>query len=139
MKDSNNKNLNSLLNEFKEKFEEQMDDDFNCPNALTEIYTFVKKANEEINNNSYDAKNVQEILEFFVKIDSVFKVFDFLYKKDEKKSDIDEETIQRLIEERNKFRAEKNYVKADEIKKQIIDMGVEITDNKDGTTSYKIK
>ena len=139
VKDSNNKNLNVLLNEFKEKFEEQMDDDFNCPNALTEIYTFVKKANEEINNNSYDAKNVQEILEFFVKIDSVFKVFDFLYEKDEKKSDIDEETIQRLIEERNKFRSEKNYAKADEIKKQIIDMGVEITDNKDGTTSYKIK
>ncbi len=136
---THNQALDDLLNEFKTKFEEQMDDDFNCPNALTEIHTFVKKANEEISKNSYDAKNVQEILEFFLKIDSVFKVFDFLYEKEDEKDDVDEEKINKLIEERNKFRQEKNYQKADEIKKQIIDLGVEITDNKDGTTSYRIK
>ena len=133
------KNLHELLVDFEKKFEEQMDDDFNCPNALTEIYIFVKKANEEISKNSFDAKNVQEILNFFEKIDSVFKVFDFLHKKEEKTSQIDEEQIQKLIDERNKFRAEKNYQKADEIKKQILSFGVELTDNKDGTTTFKIK
>ena len=139
VKQKHNKQLDVLLKDFEEKFVEQMDDDFNCPNALTEIFLFVKKANEEIMNNSYDAKNVSQILEFFVKIDSVFKVFDFLYEKENKESSVDEQKIQKLIDERNKFRAEKNYAKADEIKKQIIDLGVELTDNKDGTTSYKIK
>ena len=137
-KDKYNNNLKTLLKEFKAKFVEQMDDDFNCPNALTEIYTFVKKANEEIANNNYNAKNVEEIIEFFKKIDSVFKVFDFLYEKEQKMTDVDEKKIKKLIDERNKFRAEKNYAKADEIKKEIISLGVELTDNKDGTTSYKI-
>jgi len=133
-----NEDLATALKDFETKFIEQMDDDFNTQNALTEILNFVKIVNTIINNKNYNAKNVAEITQFFVKINSVFKVFDFLDEKVGKSEDKSSE-IQMLIDERNKYRMEKNFVKADEVKRQIIEMGVEITDNKDGTTGFRIK
>lgn len=132
-----NKELANALKVLKKNFEEQMDDDFNTPNAFTEILNFIKNANIIIGKEKYNAKNVEEIIEFFVKMNSVFKVFDFLDEKTESSDNTAE--IQNLIDKRNRFRAEKNFAKADELKKQIIDMGAEITDNKDGTTSFRIK
>ena len=134
-----NEKLKSYLNSLEQKFVEEMDDDFNCPNVLTEIFNFIKLSNIEISQNEYNNENINEIVEFFLKIDKVFKVFDFLYEKEDKNNSFDEGKVQKLIDERNKYRQEKDYVKADEIKKEIISMGVELTDNKDGTTSYRIK
>ena len=41
--------------------------------------------------------------------------------------------------ERNKYRKEKNFIKADELKAKIIQLGAEVFDNKDGTSTYRIK
>lgn len=133
-----NTKLGEELNIFKENFVKQMDDDFNSQNALSEIFAFVKKANTIISSEEYNGQNVQEIKEFLEKINKVFKVFDFLDKTEEKTDDI-QQKVQELINKRNQFRQNKDYASADEIKKQIISMGVEITDNKDGTTSFRIK
>jgi len=52
----------------------------------------------------------------------------------EKEHDLDVETIERLIAERNTAKSEKNWARADEIRQQLIDMGISIMDGKDGTT-----
>ena len=46
--------------------------------------------------------------------------------------------IEKLMVERNEFRAKKDFKNADIIKNKILEMGVEITDHKDGTSSYKL-
>lgn len=129
--------LAKYLNILKANFVKEMDDDLNTPNAIACIYDFVKQANTIISKGQYNQKNVNEITEFFVKIDKVFKCFDFLYTTKNVNNNI-EEKIKQLIDQRNVCRKNKDYKKADEIKLEIINMGVEIFDNKDGTTSYKI-
>ena len=135
--DKCNAELDKLLEKLMQDFEENMDDDFNTPNAITAIYDFIKCANPIIQEHNYDEQNVERIINYFKKIDKVFKCFDFLYETKQEKN-IENEILQ-LLEERNKYRQEKNFAKADEIKAQIIGLGAEIFDNKDGTTTFRMK
>ena len=48
------------------------------------------------------------------------------------------ELIELLIKIRTDARAEKNFKLSDEIRDSLKAMGIEIKDNKDGTTSYEI-
>lgn len=132
-----NANLSKELQILQKYFVQEMNDDLNTPSAIGYIYDFVKQANVIIASGQYNNKNIQEIVEYFAKIDKVFKCFDFLYEQKENKNDLQTQ-VQKLIDERNKYRQAKDYQMADKIKAQIIAMGVEIFDNKDGTTSYKI-
>ena len=133
-----NAQLHQNLTELQQNFEREMEDDFNTPNAIASIYDFVKQANTIIATGEYDAQNVQEITDYLTKIDTVFKCFDFLYNKP-KQDDQLEQQVKALVDERNKCRRAKDYVKADELKQKILSMGVELSDNKDGTTTFKIK
>ena len=133
-----NAQLHQDLTELQQNFEREMEDDFNTPNAIASIYDFVKQANTIIATGEYDARNVQEITDYLTKIDTVFKCFDFLYNKP-KQDDQLEQQVKALVDERNKCRQAKDYVKADELKQKILSMGVELSDNKDGTTTFKIK
>ena len=47
--------------------------------------------------------------------------------------DFDVATIEKLINERNTFRNEKNYQKSDQIRDKLKSLGVEIEDTPDGT------
>ena len=137
--DKFNSNLDDLLIKLEKEFEENMDDDFNTPNAIASIFDFIKEANPIIQKHEYDAKNAENIVNFFIKIDKVFKCFDFLYEKAEDNANSKEQEVKQLVEERNKYRQEKNFAKADELKAKIIALGAEIFDNKDGTTTFRIK
>ena len=48
-------------------------------------------------------------------------------------SDIDKDSIEKLIEERQEARESKDFSKADEIRSKLSDMGIEIEDTADGT------
>ena len=132
---SYNAKLSALLAEFRENFEREMNDDFNTPNAIAALFDFIKEANVIVTAHDYDEKNKAEILEYLNKIDSIFKCFDILH---ESKKDDRAERVQRLIDERNEYRKAKNYQKADELKAEIIALGVELQDNKDGTTTFRL-
>ena len=54
-------------------------------------------------------------------------------------NDVNSKEITRLIESRNEARKEKNWFKADKIRKALEGMGVVIEDNADGTTSRRKK
>ena len=51
----------------------------------------------------------------------------------EQPADIDVKRIEKLIEERNKARREKNFAKADEIRNILDEEGVILEDKKEGT------
>lgn len=136
--DGYNSDLSDKFNKMCKMFEAEMDDDFNTPNAIAAIYDFIKEANPILTTKCYNMDNVNEIVNYFVKIDKVFKCFDFLYDKQQKEDNLKGQ-IEELMQQRNKFRAEKNFVKADELKAKILALGAEIFDNKDGTSTYRIK
>ncbi len=138
--DNYNKALSDILTTLCHRFEDEMDDDFNTPNAITSIYEFIKQANQIIPTHCYNIDNINEIYGYFCKINSVFKCFDFLEVKDindDKSGKI--EMIEQLMHERNIYRQQKDYKNADKIKAKIIDMGAEVIDNKDGTSTFRLK
>ena len=52
---------------------------------------------------------------------------------------VDSEFVEKLIADRAAARKTKDFAKADAVKKQLADMGIELKDKPDGTTEWKIK
>jgi cysteinyl-tRNA synthetase len=125
-------NLEDLEKETLNNFKKAMDNDLNVPEAMKFIFNYFKEINKLLDDGAIGKDMAQASLEFIKKIDSVLGVMDFTERffeltKEQKK----------LIEERNKAREEKDWIKADEIRNKFKKEGIELVDNKDGTTIAK--
>ena len=106
-------------NKYNNLFKESLEDDLNTSNALTVLYDVIKS---DISNGTK--------LKLISSFDKVLSL-DLL-----KEENIDkelEEKINKLIEERNNYKNNKEYDKADEIRKEIEQLGVQIKDTREGT------
>lgn len=112
----------SKLEIYIEKFKDQISDDLNIANAFTVLNEVIKDAN--LNNNEKTS-----LIEEFDKVLSLD-----LMIIDKEPVNVDEELINRLLEERNEARKSKNYGRADEIRNELLNMNIEILDTKEGTT-----
>jgi cysteinyl-tRNA synthetase len=63
--------------------------------------------------------------------DSFLKQLDDIFLR---KNNINKEEINNLVEERNQARKNKNFKKADEIRKKLVEMNIEVQDSPTGTT-----
>jgi cysteinyl-tRNA synthetase len=95
----------------------------NIPNAFTVLSDVIKDS--ELNN-----REKRLLIEDFDKVLSL----DLLTIDKEDTSDVDEELVNQLINERNEVRKNKNWARADEIRKQLSEMNIELIDTKEGTT-----
>ncbi len=120
----------------REGFEREMDDDFNTPGALAEIFTFIKAVNTltpEVGN----AAVLREALAALIEIVGVIGV-DLEHR--ETGSDSGEATeklrgtVEILLELREKARANKDWGTADLIRDKLGELGIIIADTKDGPT-----
>lgn len=111
------------LADYKKLFAGHIGDDLNTPNAITVLWDAIK--DEDLSN-----KEKALLIEDF---DSVLSL-DLLIGDEKPSSDVDEALINKLIEERNRFRQEKNWAEADRVRGQLSNMGIVITDSKEGTT-----
>ena len=108
-----------LVLEYDNKFKNYLNDNLNTSMCITLLYDLLK---DERLNNSTKLK----LIESFDKVLSLD-----LLKEDEIDKEL-EEKVKQLIEERNNYKKEKNYEKADEIRKEIESMGVTIKDTREG-------
>ena len=109
-------------NDFKkydDMFKEALSNDLNTSNALTILYDVLKS---DISNNTK-----LKLIESFDKVLSLD-----LLKKNKVSNEIEEKAL-KLLEERNKYKQEKNYEKADEIRKEIESLGASIKDTREGS------
>lgn len=123
--ESNNENIDeNAEKKYKEQFIKAIENDMNTSLMLTTLYDVLKS---DVNNNTK--------LKIIKMIDSVLSL-DLL--KEEKISEEQLYKINKLIEERNIAKKEKNYQKADEIRNQLLNMNVIIKDTREGTI-FEIK
>ena len=117
--DDNNYN-EADYNKYNDKFKEAISNDLNTANAITVLYDVLKDT--EISNSTK-----LKLVESFDKVLSLDLI---------KKVEIDkelEEKVNRLIEERNNYKANKDYENADRIRSEIESLGVTIKDTREGT------
>jgi cysteinyl-tRNA synthetase len=127
---SKNKNL---LNKFQKDFYKELDDDFNTPKALAVMFEFIKSSNQLIDEGKITKKEGEEIFKFFEKLDKIFGIIDF------KKIKISFPTeINKLVQEREKARKEKNWQEADRIRAQAGRAGWAIEDTATGPIVKKV-
>ncbi|MCU6726163.1 Cysteine--tRNA ligase [uncultured Clostridium sp.] len=113
------------LAEFEKKFDEAMDDDFNTADAIAAIFELVKYANSNVTAENTKAfiNTVKE------KIVSLADILGLIVEKEEEILDSD---IEKLIEERQAARKEKNFARADEIRNLLLEKGIVLKDTREG-------
>lgn len=121
------------LENFKSKFIESVDDDFNTAEGIAILFDLLKFLNTNINHES-SLKSIELAKNYYLEIASVFGLL-----KSENKKELGSEEIENLIEERNEARKNKDYKKADEIREKLLDMDIELKDTKTGVQWKRIK
>lgn len=124
LKDDEKEYLDNL-NCYRDKYIEKMDDDFNTADAISVIFDIVKDVNSNLNINSS-----KEIIETSISlIRELGKPLGILQKTT--KISLEKE-IEKLIEERQKARKEKNFAMADKIRDDLKDKGIILLDTPQG-------
>ena len=113
------------LTEYEKKFDEAMDDDFNTADAIAAIFELVKYANSNVTAENTKAfiNTVKE------RIVSLADILGLIVEKEEEILDSD---IEKLIEERQTARKEKNFARADEIRNLLLEKGIVLKDTREG-------
>lgn len=110
---------------FSAGFEKAMDDDFNTADAVAAIFELVKYCNT---NASSD--NTEEYLEALLsQLRTLTDVLGLIVDRREEILDTD---IEKLIEERQNARKEKNFARADEIRDMLKEQGIVLEDTREG-------
>lgn len=107
------------------KFIDAMDDDLNTADAIAAIFDIVYIANTEITAD-LPKSVIRKAIDMIHELGSVLGLFN-----SESKKSIDEE-VEKLIEARNKARAEKNWAEADAIRDKLKEMNIVLKDTPNG-------
>lgn len=142
-----NSEFSQKIEEFDKKFEEAMAEDMNTPQALATIFDQIRETNKFISTNEsefstiyYEIKKSYDSLK--QKIENVFgiaiEVENAVKEEDGENMELTKKLIELLIKLRSEARSEKNFKLSDEIRDELKAFGVEIKDNKDGSTDYNL-
>jgi cysteinyl-tRNA synthetase len=109
-------------------------DDLNAPIALGALFTFVRRANAELDRNGVDKRAVEKARQVFSRIDSVLDVVPDAAGPD---PDLARWVKERLAA-RKEARARRDFANADSIRAEIEARGIAIEDTPHGT-KWKVR
>jgi cysteinyl-tRNA synthetase len=131
------KKLADATRKVREAFEREMDDDFNTPGALSEIFTFVR----EINTLTSDVGGAAVLREAMAVLTELLGILgiaigdDVLAGEGEgQAAETLKGVVDFLLELREEARKSKDFAKADQIRDRLGTLGIEVMDTKDGPT-----
>ena len=140
-----NLDFSQKIDEFDKKFEDAMDEDMNTPQALATIFDQIRETNKFISVNKDELSTIYAEIEksyesLKIKIGNVFgieiEMENSAKEEDGENMELTKKLIELLIKLRSEARSEKNFKLSDEIRDELKGLGVEIKDNRDGTTDY---
>ena len=143
--DIKNLDFSQKIDEFDKKFEDAMDEDMNTPQALATIFDQIRETNKFISVNKDELSKIYSEIEKSYeslkrKIGNVFgieiEMENSAKEEDGENMELTKKLIELLIKLRSEARSEKNFKLSDEIRDELKGLGVEIKDNRDGTTDY---
>ena len=143
------------VKKFKENFEKAMDDDFNTPKAIAELFSFIKVTNKYLKNKTISSEAAKKAYSTLLQLGRILTLFqeekieseikEKLLKLAEKyeikvEAEVDGDTlIDKILKIRENARKNKEWSKADTIRSELTQLGIEIEDTKEGTRWRKVK
>jgi cysteinyl-tRNA synthetase len=112
----------------RQRFIDALNDDLNTAEALGVLFEYVRDCNSVMDAGEFGAANIKPALELLAQFDSVFDVL----QVSETTGAISETEIEAKIAERAAAKKARNFARADEVRKELLDAGVILEDTKDG-------
>ena len=103
-----------------------MDDNLNTSVALAALHNLVREVNSALANESVCTEDRSKILHIIDKFDAVFGIFGQI------KEEMLDAEIDKLIQERQEARHNRNFARSDEIRNLLSEKGIILEDTKDG-------
>jgi cysteinyl-tRNA synthetase len=127
--------LEKIAEEAEAEVKAALFDDLNAPIALGALFTFVRKANAELDRFGVDKRALEKAREVFARINSVLDVVP--------ESPGPDPELARWVEEklaaRKAARAKRDFARGDAIRKEIEARGIAIEDTPQGTKWKKVR
>lgn len=132
IKESPNDTNSELDNHWVNEFNAAMNDDFNTPVALSVLFQLSHEINKNHSPNLVTTlKHLAGIMGFLQEDPLLFLQAGF--------AEEDKIEIEHLIAERLKARADRNWGRADEIRSDLLNRGIELEDGMNGTTWRRVE
>jgi cysteinyl-tRNA synthetase len=123
-----------LVEKARQSFLSSMDDDFNSRAAISVIFDLVRETNRLLTDGGLSSKGVKNIVDFLEEIDQVFGIL----PGKQARHDVSSEIIQVLMELRQELRNRRLFDLADDIRKKLLQKGIELEDTAEGTKWKRI-
>ena len=119
--------------EYRQRFIRAMDDDFNAPEALSVLFDMVKVINTTKADDPNTANQIAAELVQLAEPLGILQTDPETWLQGGAEQGDSDDTINALIEERTQARANKDWVRGDEIRDQLSEMGITLEDTPSGT------
>lgn len=129
--DGDDSDVAEQLADFKQRFIDAMDDDINVQNGIAVVYELVKAANLYAEKQVVNKDAIAKIQQLLQKLLSIFGV------KLTVTGQINDATIQKLIEQRDEARKNRDFALSDKIRDDLKAQGIIIEDTPQGTRYRK--
>lgn len=110
---------------FNNEFYAAMDNDFNTPIALSQIFDFTHKLNKAMTDNTISKNTIESIISSFEEIE---EILGFNIVTVDSSSDSSDEVLDILKNVREELRAAKNWDLADKIRDELSNIGISLED-----------
>jgi cysteinyl-tRNA synthetase len=133
--------VEAALNSFDGLFREAMDDDFNTALAIAHLFDLARNINRWIEKaEKVPSDLIKKVADVFKKVGDVFGIFKCPTKEwfqqiptSARQGELSPEKIESLITQREEARRQKNWARADEIRKELTSKGIQLEDTSRGT------
>nr|WP_279593895.1 cysteine--tRNA ligase [Companilactobacillus sp. RD055328] len=123
--------IKSKIDDIKNYFVENMDDDFNVQNGITAVYDLVKLANNYLEQSEVSKEDLAMLKNTMMELMNVFGIVL------EESVDTLDEQVEQMIEARNQARINKDFAESDRIRDVLKEQGIILEDTANGVRWHK--
>jgi cysteinyl-tRNA synthetase len=108
-------------------FSDSMNEDLNTAEALGAVFEYIRDANSAMDSGGFRAGNASAALDLLKQFDSVFQVLE-----PSSASGLSDSEVESKIAERTAAKKAKNFARADQIRDELLALGIILEDTKSG-------
>jgi cysteinyl-tRNA synthetase len=119
------------VSEVRQRWDEALKDDLNLPAAVGHLFEFIKTFNARLESGKATAEERAGAMAMLRHANSILDVIEFPEAVDA--------DVEKLIAQRQAARDGRDFVRSDEIRQQLLGMGIQLDDTKEGTRWKRIR
>ena len=126
--EGNNEKLIARTAGAAKQFGDSLDDDLNTAEALAALFEYVRDANTAMDSGEFCTGNIPDALELLDQFDRIFDVL----RPSSSAEAISDGQVEALIAERAQAKKNRDFARADQVRKQLLEAGIILEDTKEG-------